>query len=710
MASRHPAAEQPHHLGDVIREINLDTTTHRAAQRNDTHRRTGIVGDVEGLLTETGHRHAQANPLTVDLVDIQACARPRCRDRSIDRRNELGVLRIRDAENDLTTCELNRTGRPRTIAAQEVDLTITIEQSVRRRHTLLLQDEHDDDGSSSRSRHRLVCLATLATNHHLASRGPPVAWIAVSQQVIEEAARRRTFAIISHPDAGKTTLTEKFLLYAGAIQSGGAVKAREDRRSATSDWMDMEQKRGISISSTALNFPYRNQELNLLDTPGHRDFSEDTYRVLSAVDAVVMVLDAAKGIEPQTLKLFEVCRSRELPVITFLNKLDRPGLEPLELLDQIEEQIGLRPTPATWPVGSYGDLRGVLDRRTNVFTRFTRTARGSKIAPEEDMSAEQAAAEEGDAWLKCAEESELLEAMGADVDMESFLAGQSTPVFAGSALTNFGVRYLLDAIVDLAPPPLPRDDIDGVPRPLESPVSAFVFKVQANMDRNHRDRIAFARICSGKFDRGMVMTCERTGKPFATKYASTVFGAERTTIDEAFPGDVVGLVNATGLNIGDTLFDETGPPVEYPKLPQFAPEVFASARPQDSGKVKQFRKGLDQLGEEGVVQVLRDPEWGEASPVLAAVGQLQFDVFANRLDVEFMRRSNSSVPHIKPFVSPTTSQLRPCERSKAFGSCNEPTAHSSRSSRTSTRCNASSRTNPSSRSIPSSPADMSVVG
>jgi len=463
----------------------------------------------------------------------------------------------------------------------------------------------------------------------------PIASRAVSAQVMAEAERRRTFAIISHPDAGKTTLTEKFLLYAGAIQSGGAVKAHEGRRSATSDWMDMEQKRGISISSTALNFPYREHEFNLLDTPGHRDFSEDTYRVLSAVDAVVMVLDAAKGIEPQTLKLFEVCRSRELPVLTFLNKLDRPGLEPLELLDQIEDQIGLRPTPATWPVGSHGDLRGVLDRRTDVFTRFTRTARGSQIAPEEDVPAERAAAEEGAAWQKCAEESELLDAMGADVDPPSFLAGESTPVFAGSALTNFGVRHLLDAIVDLAPAPMPRPDIDGKPRHLDEPCSAFVFKVQANMDRNHRDRIAFARICSGKFDRGMVMTCERTGKPFATKYASTVFGAERTTIDEAFPGDVVGLVNATGLNIGDTLYDETGPSVEFPKLPQFAPEVFATARPQDSGKVKQFRKGLDQLGEEGVVQVLRDPDWGEASPVLAAVGQLQFDVFANRLDIEF---------------------------------------------------------------------------
>ncbi len=457
----------------------------------------------------------------------------------------------------------------------------------------------------------------------------------MSEQVISEAARRRTFAIISHPDAGKTTLTEKFLLYAGAIQSGGAVKAHEGRRAATSDWMDMEQKRGISITSTALNFPYRGEELNLLDTPGHRDFSEDTYRVLSAVDAVVMVLDSAKGIEPQTLKLFEVCRSRDLPVLTFLNKLDRPGMEPLELLDQIEEQIGLRPTPATWPVGTHGDLRGVIDRRTGVFTRFTRTARGAQIAPEEDVPADRAADEEGPAWAKATDECELLDAIEGDVDLPSFLAGRSTPVFAGSALTNFGVRHLLDAIVDLAPAPQAREDVEGKPRHLDEACSAFVFKVQANMDRNHRDRIAFARICSGRFDRGMVLTCTRTGRPFATKYASTVFGAERTTIDEAFPGDVVGLVNATGLNIGDTLYDESGAAVEFPGLPQFSPEVFATARPLDTGKAKQFRKGLEQLGEEGVVQVLKDPDWGDASPVLAAVGQLQFDVFANRLDVEF---------------------------------------------------------------------------
>ena len=455
----------------------------------------------------------------------------------------------------------------------------------------------------------------------------------VSELVIEEALRRRTFAIISHPDAGKTTLTEKFLLYAGALNEAGAVHARAGRRAATSDWMEMEQKRGISITSTALSFEYRGHQLNLLDTPGHRDFSEDTYRVLAAVDAVVMVLDSAKGIEPQTLKLFEVCRSRSLPVITFLNKYDRPGRDPLELLDEIEQQIGLRPTPATWPVGISGEFRGVVDRRSGEFTRFTRTTRGSAIAPEESVPADRAAVEEGSAWTHALDERGLLDAVGADVDLESFLAGESTPVFVGSALTNFGVRHLLDAVVDLAPAPTPRCDVKDNPRPLDDDCSAFVFKVQANMDRSHRDRIAFVRICSGRFERGMVLTCDRTGKPFATKYASTVFGAERSTVEEAYPGDVVGLVNATGLNIGDSLYEST--PVTFPPIPRFSPEVFATARPLDTGKMKQFRKGLAQLDEEGVVQVLRDPSFGDSAPVLAAVGQLQFDVFADRLDVEF---------------------------------------------------------------------------
>lgn len=459
--------------------------------------------------------------------------------------------------------------------------------------------------------------------------------------VIAESRQRRTFAIISHPDAGKTTLTEKFLLYSGAVQVAGAVHAREGRRSARSDWMDMEQQRGISISSTVMQFPYGDYTMNLLDTPGHRDFSEDTYRVLSAVDAVVMVLDAAKGIESQTLKLFQVCRSRNLPVITFLNKYDRPGREPLELLDEIENQIKLRPTPVTWPVGSGEEFRGLVDRRNNRFTAFTRTARGASAALEEESDAETAFAaappEAQRAWKTAMDEIGLLEAIGADIDMPSFLAGESTPLFVGSALTNFGVRMLLDAVVDLAPPPSPRIDRDGAPRPLDAPFSAFVFKVQANMDPSHRDRIAFARICSGHFERGMSVTNARSGRDMTTKYATTAFGPDRETVEDAFPGDVVGLVNATGVQLGDTLFSaESGAvPVAFPPIPHFAPEVFAKARPLDNGKYKQFRKGLEQLGEEGVVQVLRDPDMGDVENVLAAVGQLQFEVFAHRLGSEF---------------------------------------------------------------------------
>ena len=449
----------------------------------------------------------------------------------------------------------------------------------------------------------------------------------------DEAKRRRTFAIISHPDAGKTTLTEKFLLYAGAVVEAGSVKAKGANRSATSDWMELEQKRGISITSAVMQFEYRDCLINLLDTPGHRDFSEDTYRVLAAVDAVVMVLDSAKGIEPQTLKLFEVCRARKLPVLTFLNKFDRPGLDPLELLDEIETKINLRPTPVTWPVGDAGDFRGVIDRSRRVFIRFTRVARGAKMAPEQEMSYEQAAVEEGVLWQRAIDSCELLDAVGADLDMPSFLAGESTPLFVGSALTDFGVRALLDAVVDLVPAPSPRPDVNEQRRPIAAPCSAFVFKVQANMDRSHRDRIAFVRICSGRFDRGMTMTVSRTGKPFATKYASTVFGAERSTVEEAYPGDVVGLVNANGLQLGDTLYEDV--PVTFPGIPRFAPELFTNARPKDTSRVKQFRRGIEVLEEEGVVQVLRDPDMGDAALVLAAVGQLQFEVFAHRLESEF---------------------------------------------------------------------------
>jgi len=449
-----------------------------------------------------------------------------------------------------------------------------------------------------------------------------------------EARRRRTFAIISHPDAGKTTLTEKFLLYGGALSNeAGAVKARSGRRSATSDWMALEQQRGISITSTVLQFPYRDHVVNLLDTPGHRDFSEDTYRVLAAADAAVMVLDAAKGIEPQTLKLFDVCRQRQMPLLTFINKWDRPGREALELTDEIERQLGITPTPVTWPVGISGDFRGVIDRRDTEFTRYTRTSHGSTMAPEEIVDIDRASAEEGDAYDNALDDLSLLDEVGADLDLKSFLAAESTPVFFGSALTNFGVRKLLDAVVDLVPAPTPRVDVAGDPRPLDAPFSGFVFKVQANMDPSHRDRIAFVRVCSGRFERGMVITHGRTGKPFGTKYAHQVFGQERETIEEAYPGDVVGLVNATDVRIGDALY--LAPPVEFPAIPSFAPEIFSIARVKDTSKYKQFRKGIAQLDEEGVVQVLRERDQGEAAPILAAVGPMQFEVAQHRLENEF---------------------------------------------------------------------------
>ncbi len=458
-----------------------------------------------------------------------------------------------------------------------------------------------------------------------------------------EAARRRTFAIISHPDAGKTTLTEKFLLYAGAVAEAGAVKARAGRRRATSDWMAMEQQRGISITSTVLQFTYRDHVVNLLDTPGHRDFSEDTYRVLAAADAAIMVLDVAKGIEAQTLKLFEVCRARQMPILTFLNKYDRPGRDPLELLDEIEAQIELRATPVTWPVGIPGDFRGVIDRRTGSFIRFTRTARGATAAPEEEVGAPQAAAEEGAAWADAVEECSLLDEVGSGLDLKSFLAGETSPLFVGSALTNFGVRHLLDAVVDLAPAPVPRQDAAGVTRPLDAPFSGFVFKVQANMDPAHRDHVAFVRVCSGRFQRGMTVTHAPTGRQFSTKYAASVFGADRDTIDDASPGDIVGLVNASDLRIGDTLYVDE--PVTYPAIPTLAPELFASARARDTSRYKQFRRGLDQLEQEGVIQVLHDPE-GDPVPVLAAVGQMQFEVFAHRLEHEFGAQIElSPTPH-----------------------------------------------------------------
>jgi peptide chain release factor 3 len=347
----------------------------------------------------------------------------------------------------------------------------------------------------------------------------------------------------------------------------------------------------------------------------------------------VMLLDAAKGLEPQTLKLFQVCRHRGIPIITVVNKWDRPGREALELMDEIEERIGIRPTPLTWPARVAGEFHGVLDRRTGSMIRYTRTAGGATIAPEERLPAEQAEADHGDDWTTAVEESELLSASGQDFDADSFLAGRTTPVLFAAAVLNFGVGQLLDVLVDVAPSPPPRPDVDGTPRPVDAPFSAFVFKIQAGMDANHRDRLAYARVASGVFERGMVVTHAATRKPFATKYAQQVFGRERSTLDTAYPGDVIGLVNAGALRVGDTLYVDQ--PVQFPPIPSFAPEHFTVCRARDSSRYKQFRRGVEQLEHEGVVQVLRSDRRGDQAPVLAAVGPMQFEVAQHRMETEF---------------------------------------------------------------------------
>jgi peptide chain release factor 3 len=467
--------------------------------------------------------------------------------------------------------------------------------------------------------------------------------------VLAEAGRRRAFAVISHPDAGKSTLTEALALHASAITQAGAVHGKAGRRGVTSDWMAMERARGISITSAALRFDYRDVVLNLLDTPGHADFSEDTYRVLSAVDGAVMLLDSAKGLEPQTLKLFDVCRSRGVPVITFVNKWDRPGREPLELLDEIERRIGLRPAPVNWPVGVAGDFRGLIERATGEYTTFTRTPGGAGRAIETRLDRAAGAARDGAAFATAQEELALLDEIygpvgppgfpwDSGIDLESFLAGVWSPVLFGAALPDFGVRRLLDAVTSLAPPPGARQDIDGAPRPVDAPFSGLVFKVQANMDPAHRDRVAFVRVCSGRFERGMVLTHAATGRPFATKYAQAMFGQDRETVEVAYPGDVIGLVNATALRPGDTLY-AGGAPVEFPPIPSFAPEHFAVVRGIGAGRQKQFRRGIEQLDTEGVVQVLSSDLRGDQAPVLAAVGPLQFDVVLHRLEHEFGARA-----------------------------------------------------------------------
>jgi peptide chain release factor 3 len=451
-----------------------------------------------------------------------------------------------------------------------------------------------------------------------------------------EAGRRRTFAIISHPDAGKTTLTEKLLLYGGAVNLAGSVTARKTQRHAASDWMALERERGISVSSTVMSFPYKGRLVNVLDTPGHQDFSEDTYRTLTAVDSAVMVLDAARGIEPQTLKLFEVCRRRRTPIFTFINKLDRPGRHPLDLLDEIERVLGLQTYPLNWPIGDGPEFRGVFDRASRTVHLFERTEHGSTRAGLRILAIDDQAltAEIGEAHLgRLREEIALLDEAGATFDRDQVLAAALTPVCFGSALTNFGVGLFLDSFVEQAPPPGPVATSTTVVSPDDTRFSGFVFKVQANMDLRHRDRVAFVRVCSGRFSRDMDAWHPRLGRKIRLANPLRLFGQDRDLVDEAYAGDVVGLINPGQFTIGDTV--SAGPIGQFPAMPRFQPEHFAYLRHLRADKYKAFLKGLEQIEEEGGIQLFYPVASGKREPVLAAVGALQFDVVRYRLEAEY---------------------------------------------------------------------------
>jgi peptide chain release factor 3 len=463
----------------------------------------------------------------------------------------------------------------------------------------------------------------------------------------QEIARRRTFAIISHPDAGKTTLTEKFLLYGNAIHLAGTVTARKNQRATASDWMELEKQRGISISSTVLQFDYAGYAVNLLDTPGHKDFSEDTYRVLTAVDAVVMVIDAAKGIEAQTRKLFEVCRRRGVPIFTFMNKCDRPTLNAFALLDELESVLGLQSSPVIWPLGNGPSFRGVFDRRTKEVHLFERVPGGKYQAPVTVSSLEDPSVRDkldDYTYGEVTEQLAMLEGAGHPYDLEAIRAGRQTPVYFGSAVNNFGIQLLLDGFLKDSVPPAPRQSLNT--RPASGTVedktvvpvthekfSAFVFKIQANMDPKHRDRIAFVRVCSGKFTRDMTVFHPRTGKTMRLSSSHKLFGQERETVDVAWPGDVIGLIGHSEFGIGDTLTEDKG--IVYDEIPRFPPEVFTFISNPSSADAKKFRAGLEQLLQEGVMQSITLRAGMTTATLLAAVGPLQFEVVQFRLESEY---------------------------------------------------------------------------
>ena len=482
----------------------------------------------------------------------------------------------------------------------------------------------------------------------------------------QEIGRRRTFAIISHPDAGKTTMTEKLLLYGGALQEAGAVKAKGERRRATSDFMQIEQERGISISSTALQFEYSGIQINLLDTPGHQDFSEDTYRTIAAADNAVMLLDGAKGLEAQTLKLFDVVKLRKLPLFTFINKMDRPSLEPLELLDTIEQTLGVQPVPMTWPIGS-GDLfQGIYDFETKKVILFQKEKSGGKKASSNSFDLDNKELEElipADILAALREELEIVKDVVSPLDLDLVRQQKQTPVFFGSGYNNFGVQQFLDQFLAMASTPKGRINkgagAEEIVAPEQGEFSGFVFKIQANMDPRHRDRIAFVRVVSGRFEKDMQVTHTQTGKTIRLSAPSKLFAQRRETIEVAYPGDIVGFVNPGAFSIGDTISAKKN--IRYEGIPSFSPEHFNWIRNPNPSKQKQFKKGISELREEGAVQVLWSIDDYDIDPVLAAVGQLQFEVVASRLQTEYgvetkyealpfeVRQSPSSFCHAKSF-------------------------------------------------------------
>ncbi len=452
-----------------------------------------------------------------------------------------------------------------------------------------------------------------------------------------EVARRRTFAIISHPDAGKTTLTEKLLLYGGAIHLAGSVKARRARRHATSDWMELEKERGISVTSSVLQFEYQGHAVNLLDTPGHQDFSEDTYRTLSAADSAVMLIDAAKGVEPQTKKLFQVCRLRAIPIFTFVNKLDRYGRAPLELMDELEQVLGIRAYPMNWPIGMGPEFRGVYDRTSRAVHVFSAEGRHGESAVGERVvqldSAEAKDVLNASELAQLREDIQLLDIGGDPFARDKSDRGQITPLFFGSAMTNFGVRPFLDAFLELAPPPAPRSTSHGFQEPTDSKFSGFVFKIQANMDPSHRDRVAFVRVVSGRYRKGMDAFHVRLQKTVRLANPTQFMAAERTAIEEAWPGDVIGLFDPGQYRIGDTLLE--GDNFEFEGVPRFSPEHFAVVRAKDPMRRKQMEKGLEQLSEEGTLQIFQQLQMGMRDPIVGVVGPLQLEVLQYRIEHEY---------------------------------------------------------------------------